>query len=185
MNTPALKFALRFALGFAVLMGLFEASRGTSFESFIVEKLILGPTTTLINTLAPEEHVSLVGRTIVSPDGANLRVTRGCEGVELFLLLVAAILAFPTSAKRMAQGLLLGSILAYILSVTRLMALHHVLRHEPNLWESLHGIVLPLGPVLVLSLYFLHWSSTDPHLGKGLALHPIAPRPSALDSRHV
>ena len=51
--------------------------------------------------------------------------------------------------------------------------------------KSLHGIVLPLGPVMVLSLYFLHWSSTDPHLGKGPALHPPPPRPPALDSRHV
>ena len=41
------------------------------------------------------------------------------------------------------------------------MVLHYVLHYEPATWEALHGLVLPLGPVLLLSLYFLHWSATS------------------------
>ena len=161
MNTASLKFALRFAVGFAILLGAFEASRGTAFERFLIERLILAPTTGLINVVTPGEHVELVGRTLVSPDGANLRVTRGCEGIEMFLLLIAAIGAFPTTAERKARGLLVGTVLAYVLSVARLMVLHYVLRYLPATWEALHGLVLPLGPVLLLSLYFLHWSAAS------------------------
>ena len=141
-------------------MGSFEVSRGTPFERFVVEDLILVPTTSLINTLTPQEHVALTGRAIVS-SGANLRVTRGCEGVEMFLMLVAGILAFPATFKQRVQGLLLGFMLAYALSVGRLMALHYVLRYNPNAWEALHGLVLPLGPIIVMALYFMRWSAAS------------------------
>jgi exosortase family protein XrtM len=159
MNTASLKFGLKFIIVFAALIGAFEASRGTAFERFVVERMILSPTTLLIDAVTPGEHVELVGRTLTSPDGANLRVTRGCEGIEMFLLLIAAMVAFPATLKRKAQGLLLGSILAYGLSVARLMALHYILRYEPATWEALHGLILPLGPVILLSLYFVHWSA--------------------------
>ncbi|MGO9988175.1 MAG: hypothetical protein ACLQAR_00940 [Steroidobacteraceae bacterium] len=155
--TP-LGFALKFIVGFAILMGAFEASRGTAFERFLVEDLILVPTTALINIIPPHEHVELISRTISSPS-SRLRVTRGCEGVEMFLMLVAGIVAFPASLKRRAQGLLFGSILAYVLSVARLIALHHILRYSPIWWEALHGLVLPLGPIVVMALYFMHWSA--------------------------
>lgn len=139
-------------------MGSFEASRGTSFERFLVEDLILVPTTRLINAVTPQEHVELVGRAIVSP-GANLRITRGCEGVEMFLMLVAGIFAFPATLRQRAKGLLLGSMLAYVLSLARLMTLHYVLRYSPNAWEALHGLVLPLGPIILMALYFMRWTA--------------------------
>lgn len=151
-------FALKFILYFALLFGAFEASRGSAFERFAVENLILVPTTALINAVTPQEHATRVGRVISSP-GSNLNVTRGCEGVEMFLLLIAGILAFPATWKRRAQGLLVGSMLAYALSIARLMALHYILRYSPNAWESLHGLVLPLGPIVFMALFFLRWSA--------------------------
>jgi exosortase family protein XrtM len=155
--TP-LAFALKFIVFFAALFGAFEASRGTAFERFVVEDLILVPTTALINATSPHEHVELAGRTISSPS-SKLRVTRGCEGVEMFLLLAAGIMAFPASFKHRALGLLLGSVLAYLLSATRLLALHYTLRYSPAAWEALHGLVLPLAPIILIALYFMRWSA--------------------------
>ncbi len=155
-----LRFGIVFILSFAILMGAFEASRGSFFERFVVEGLILTPTTAIINTVTPAEHVTLAGRTLTSPDGANLRVTRGCEGVEMFLLLIAAIVAFPANLPRRLWGLLVGSLLAYVLTIARLLTLHYVLRYAPQAWEALHGLVLPLAPIVLLSLYFLHWTAT-------------------------
>ena len=156
-NSPQ-RFAVVFLLLFAVLMGGFEASRGSPFERFVVEDLILRPTVALINTVTPAPPVLLDGRTIVSPNGANLRVVRGCEGIEMFVMLLAAVLAFPASARWRLRGLVEGGVLAYLLSVLRLLALHCVLRYNAPAWEALHGLVLPLGPILILGLYFLYWS---------------------------
>jgi exosortase/archaeosortase family protein len=77
----------------------------------------------------------------------------------MFLLLIAAILAFPAGLKQRLRGLLVGSMLAYVLSVARLMLLHYILRYNPKMWETLHGLVLPLGPVVLMALYFLRWSA--------------------------
>jgi exosortase/archaeosortase family protein len=152
-------FALKFMVCFAVLFGAFEASRGSPFESFIVEELILVPTTALINIATPNERAQLRAGRVISSPGSNLHVTRGCEGIEMFLLLVAGILAFPATWPWRLQGLLFGSILAYVLSITRLMALHYILRYSPGAWEALHGLVLPLGPMIVIALYFMGWSA--------------------------
>src|SRR5579862_91258 len=151
-----LGFALKFIVCFAVLFAAFEISRGSAFERYVVENLILAPTTALINLVTPNEHATLVGRVISSP-GSSLNVTRGCEGIEMFLLLVAGIFAFPAGWRRRLQGLLFGSILAYFLSVTRLMALHYILHYSPRAWEALHGLVLPLGPIILMALFFMSW----------------------------
>ncbi len=55
--SPTLAFALKFIIGFAVLMGAFEASRGTAGERFLVEDCILKPTIALVHALAPGEAV--------------------------------------------------------------------------------------------------------------------------------
>jgi exosortase family protein XrtM len=153
-----------------VLFGGFEALRGTAFERFVVVDLILLPTTTLINAVTPEEHVTLIGRLISSP-GSSLNVTRGCEGIEMFLLLVAAVVAFPATWQRRLQGLMLGSILAYILSVIRLMALHYILHYSPRTWEALHGLILPLGPIIIMTLFFMRWSAGNPASPAQTAAH--------------
>ena len=168
-RTP-LGFALRFVVCFAVLFGAFEASRGSAFERFVVEDLILVPTTALIDTVTPNEHARLDGRVISSP-GSKLRITRGCEGIEMFLLLVAAIVAFPAGWKQRAQGLLLGSILAYALSIGRLAALHYILSYSPKAWEALHGLVLPLGPIILMSLFFMRWSGRGSQSPRSAAVH--------------
>ena len=159
MQVTPLRFALAFLALFAVLLGGFEALRGTGVERFLIESLILEPTAWLIRLLTPAEHVQLLGRRLISMVGPSLNVTRGCEGIEMFLLLLAAILAFPASARRRLEGLLRGALLAYVLSITRLVLLHYTLTYYPTLWEALHGLILPLGPILLLALYFLHWSA--------------------------
>jgi exosortase family protein XrtM len=163
-------FAVKFLVCFGVLLGFFEASRGSAFERFIVEDVILVPTTALINAFTPNERAQLHGRSIYSP-GSNLHVTRGCEGIEMFFLLVAGIVAFPASWENRLQGLFFGSLLAYALSVIRLMVLHYILRYSPSAWEALHGLVLPLGPIILMALYFMRWSGRAAHTLSTPAAH--------------
>ena len=170
MRTRPLRFAFAFLAVFALLTSGFEASRGTAFERFVCESVILEPTTQLINLVTPAEHVQLVGRMLVPPSGSRLHITRGCEGIEMFLLLIAAIVAFPAPLAHRVRGLLVGSVLAYALSVLRLMSLYYILRHNPALWEQLHGLILPLGPIVLIALYFLRWAAatTPPRAGAAI-----------------
>src|SRR5579862_8808153 len=101
MNLRAfsVRFALRFLVVFALLVGGFEVTRGTAFERFLVEDLVIRPAAAFINTLTPGDNVWVQGRTLASAQ-VSLLVTRGCEGVEIVALLVAAIIAYPASAKQ-------------------------------------------------------------------------------------
>jgi len=155
--SPPLRFGLIFILLFAILAGAFEASRGTALERVMVVDLVIVPTAQVLNAITPDEPVELHGRALVS-GAARLNVTRGCEGVELLLLLAAAIGAFPASLWHRLRGLLLGGLLAYALSIGRLVALDLVLRYAPGGWQAMHGLIMPLAPVIILSCYFLHWS---------------------------
>jgi exosortase/archaeosortase family protein len=152
-----LRFGVTFITLYALLMGAFEASRGTWLERFVVEDVVLRPTVWLINAVTPPPPVELMGRSI-SGDGTRLHVTRGCEGIEMFLMLIAAVVAFPTTLARRAQGLLIGAVLAYALSIARLIALDWTLRFSPRAWDALHGLILPIGPIVLLALFFLRWS---------------------------
>jgi len=161
VKSAPLQFGLRFLLVFGLLVAGFEACRGTAFEHVVVDDVILGPTVRLINAVIPDDHAVLVARTIIAPGSARLHVVRGCEGIELFLMLLAAIAAFPASLRHRVQGLVLGSLLAYLLSVSRLVGLYYTLHYWPDAWEALHGLILPLGPVVLMALFFLRWSSAD------------------------
>lgn len=155
--SPTLLFAIRFALYFAGLMAVFEACRGTVIERVLVEDCILQPATALVRWLSPDAHIELIGRTITST-AAHLRIIRGCEGIEIFLLLVAGVLAFPAGWRARIHGLVIGFALAYLLTLSRLVALYFTLSYRPGAWEAVHGLVLPLGPIIVITLYFMYWS---------------------------
>jgi len=77
----------------------------------------------------------------------------------MLMLLIAGILAFPADAKRRLEGLLVGFVLVYVLTLARLSALHFALRYSPGAWDELHGLILPFGPVLLIALYFLRWTA--------------------------
>jgi exosortase/archaeosortase family protein len=157
-------FALRFFLIFALLTGAFELARGTAFERFVVEDLVLKPSVVAINALLPNDTVSLNGRTL-STDRSSLRITRGCEGIEILLMLAAGMLAFPANWKHRLIGLAWGALLSELLSVSRIVALHYTLRHHPQAWESLHGLILPLAPIALVGIFYLRWTAATNRAG--------------------
>jgi hypothetical protein len=79
-----LRFGLTFVLLFAVFMGSFELSRGSAFERFVVEDLVLVPTVSAINWVTPNEYaawerwsrfIEAGGRAVLSLFAAILTVT--------------------------------------------------------------------------------------------------------------
>lgn len=151
------RFALRFLVGFVLLTGGFEAARGTFLERFLVEDLVIRPAAAVINTLTPGDRAWVQGRTLASAQ-VSLLVTRGCEGVEIVALLVAAIAAYPASAQQRLLGALAGLMLAYVLSVGRLVALYYALQYHPESWEAAHGVIAPLVPVMLVAVFYSRWT---------------------------
>ncbi len=156
------RFAWQFAALFGLLSASFEAVRGGILERLVIDEALLRPTAWLLGVLDPAHPVARVGRTLVS-DHAQLHVTRGCEGVEMTFLVVAAVAVFPAAPRRRLQGLLVGAVLAQVLAIARLAILQWSLQWAPDAWSTLHGLVLPLAPVAILTGYFLRWSEGAAH----------------------
>lgn len=158
-----LAFALRFLAIFVALSGVAEAGRSGVGEQFFIEGLVLMPAASLINGIAPAEAVRIDGRALRSA-GTTLRIARGCEGTELLTLVTAAILAFGAPVRASLGGLATGIGLAYAIALLRVVALHFTLRYHPTAWETVHGTIAAVVPVLLLGGYFAHWSrSADRH----------------------
>ena len=140
-------------------------------QKIVIDDLTPGPTAALINWFAPAEAVRVDGRSLTTSNSV-LRITRGCEGVEMLLLMIAGILAFPASARHRAREFCVGLVIVYSLTIARLVLLHFTLRYSPDAWNRLYGLVLRLGPVLLIALYFLHWSAAGTKMAERTeALH--------------
>lgn len=82
--------------------------------------------------------------------GGGIQILNGCDGTEVWFLLVAALLVFPFGWTRRWVGLLLGTIWVFGLNQMRLLALFYAFRQDPALFNQLHGVVAPM--VLILAI---------------------------------
>jgi exosortase/archaeosortase family protein len=82
----------------------------------------------------------------------------GCEGTELFVLLIAGVLAFPASWPAKLRGLALGLTLAFALNQLRVIGLYAVVRDHASAFDLVHGFVAPTALVVALGAYFWSWS---------------------------
>jgi hypothetical protein len=58
-----------------------------------------------MDVITPNEHGELVAGKVIFAPGSNLHVIRGAEGIEMFLLLVAGIVAFPAPLRSGSDSL--------------------------------------------------------------------------------
>lgn len=153
---------LVFLACFVLLQWGWELARGTALERFIVHRATVGTATALINWLTPHVNAHAEGASIVA-SGGGLNVQRGCEGVEVYLLLSAALLAFPLAWRVRLGGLAGGLLLVLVMNEARLLALFYSFRSHRALFDQLHGLVTPLlmvTGVLLFYLALLRWQNT-------------------------
>ncbi len=152
----AAAFAWRFGLAFALLTLGVEVLRQSPLEAALLQTGFLQPAALLLNLLSDGPTVVAADRAL-SSSLARLNVVRGCEGIESICLSIAALLAFPASAGRRAQGLMLGIALAWTLCVLRLCVLQVTLTKANDWWPAMHGVVAPLLPLVCIGAFMAWW----------------------------
>ena len=111
----------------------------------------------LINMISPWEQVLAQQNHLLSAK-ANLEIVRGCDGAGVLFLVVAAIIAFPSTWRRKLIGLLLGIGLIYLLNLLRISILYFVIAYQPNWFLLVHVYLAPTLMVLVGCCYFAWWA---------------------------
>jgi len=153
-----------FTVLFIALQVAWIAARGSGFERWLIEDISVRSSVTLIQMLTPDVGASAHGPSIIAP-GTQLNVRNGCEGTEILIPLIAALLAYPFRWRTRLFGLLAGTAWVFILNQARVLGLFYAFRDDPALFGHLHGLVTPLLLILGVLVFFfgvLQWDRRSP-----------------------
>jgi exosortase/archaeosortase family protein len=152
--------ALGFLLVFGALQQAWEAGRDGPIEYRVIHDAVVRPAAAAVNLLTPGVQASAVGFTLHAA-GGGINVLNGCEGTELLLLVVAALLVAPMRMRARLQATLLALPVTYLLTEARLLGLFYAQRTDRALFATLHGSVTPMLLVVAMAAYVHLWVEHD------------------------
>ena len=97
------------------------------------------------------------GTTSIHAPGLEVKIMDGCDGVEAWLLLAAAMFVFPMSWRRRWQGAALGTLILYVLNLVRIVTLFHLAWGKPAWMEVAHLVMWQCIIVLAAGGFVLVW----------------------------
>lgn len=125
-------------------------------NSFVVYTLTAGGSSKLINILTPEEKTFSKDAYIASGN-FQLKIARGCEGIEGVIIIFAAILAFPAGIRSKIFGLTGGILILYGLNLFRIAGLYYTLKYKPIWFDLMHVYVGQTIIIFMAFIYFIAW----------------------------
>lgn len=153
----AMMWRLAFFLAvFILLQGLYGAAKGTWVERLVIDRATVQTAAWLIDKVDPSVEVAPVGPRLSAP-GGGINILNGCEGTEVAFLMVAAMLVAPLSLRARLCGLLVGTLVVFVLNQARVVALFYAFRSDKALFDMLHGIVAPLLLIIATAAFFVIW----------------------------
>ena len=153
-----LRFAAIFAAVSGVLLTIYSfpyAAHGLREDVFTaylsVYARIAGGVLRLTDPSVRVAGTELIGRT-------SLVVAKNCDAMDVNILFVAAIVAFPARRSRRAIVEGAGIALLIVANVVRIVTLYHVAAAAPRAFELLHAEAWPLVMVALAVTSFLVWA---------------------------
>jgi exosortase/archaeosortase family protein len=146
---------LVFLAALALLSAAEVAVRDTPAARALIGYGAVQPAAAVVALVAPDTRVRADAHRMVGAH-ASLAVLPGCDGLESWVLLAAALCAAPLHWRRRALGLALATVLVAVLNVARLTALFVAAQTDRELFALLHGYVAPFA-IVACSAVFLGW----------------------------
>lgn len=157
----------RFLIVFVVIMAvLFRIDMLDSVQAAFVQ-----PWTSLLARISaalvtPFDHDVLShGRILQSKaNGFAVSIEAGCNGVEAAIVLIAAIVAFPSSWKHKLVGIVVGILAVQVVNLVRIISLFYLGQWSFQVFEFAHLYLwqaLIMLDVLVVWLLWLRWVSSQ------------------------
>jgi exosortase H (IPTLxxWG-CTERM-specific) len=98
--------------------------------------------------------------------GFAIAIERGCNGVEAVIILVSAMLAFPSQWKHKLVGIALGFVAIQALNLVRIISLFYLGQWNMQWFEWFHLYLWQALIVLDALVVFLLWLRWLPHAGR-------------------
>ena len=151
-----IRFFVLFLIMLAVLFG-FELTPWA--ERWFVEPwtITLAKISTWLVTLF-DGQVEATGRVMRSlSNGFGVSIEKGCNGIEATIVLVSAMLAFPSPWKHKIIGILSGFVAVQALNVVRVISLFYLGQWNATAFEWAHLYVWQALIMLDVLIVFLIW----------------------------
>jgi exosortase/archaeosortase family protein len=153
-----LRFALIFASVAGVSLGLYafpyaaHGARETLFAGYLAAYArAAGALVHLTDPAARVTGAEIAGRT-------SLVVAKNCDAMDVSLLLVSAIVAFPARWTRRLAGIAGGLALLTAVNLLRIVCLYQINLRAPDAFEFVHAELFPFVMVAVAVAAFAFWS---------------------------
>lgn len=156
---PGLGFVLRFLLIYAVLYAGYTRLPDSFLRDVVYLQAIGQVCAASINAIAPEEGVRAYDN-VVGSSKAALEIVRGCDGIGTLLLVIAAVLAFPTFWRHKLVGMALGFATVYLINIVRISGLYFINAYRPEWFLPVHTYYAPTLIVVLCCLFFVLWASS-------------------------
>jgi len=104
--------------------------------------------------------------------GTELEIRKGCDGMEVWLMLVTALLACPLPWTRRLRGIVYGSLLVYALNLLRVVTVFHVAVKRPGWFVAMHEFVWPTAIVLTVVAFVMVQFQAPPRGGAAAGAEP-------------
>lgn len=104
-------------------------------------------------------HAVADGRILQSPAGFSVLVANGCDGVNVTILLWAAILSYPAPWRLKWRGLAAGTVALHGINLLRIISLFYLGQYDPAWFEFAHLYLWESLIVLDTLAIFWYWAT--------------------------
>lgn len=169
-----------FVLFMTLLVGLFSL-RITRFGTEYVTVPFTGVLADISAFLIKAFDSDVVSHGIIiqsQSTGFAVQIAPGCDGIEAVIILVSAILAFPSPWKHKLVGIAIGFVAIQALNLVRIISLFYLGQWSQTWFDWFHLYLWQALIVLDALAVWLIWLRYLPRRGRGA---PQGPRPGAGD----
>lgn len=87
-------------------------------------------------------------------DTVVAKIIEGCNSVSIIILFIAFIIAFSSGLKKTVLFIIFGSLIIYVVNITRIVIIVIAIYKYPEYQDILHNIIFP---GLIYGITFLLW----------------------------
>lgn len=173
-NGHATRFVVTFALTASVSLAFyyFPYSSDSAIARLIVAYLhgYAEAAGTILHWLDPSVHVQ--GQEIVGRYA--LRIVRTCDAMDVKILFVSAVLAWPVAWRRKIIAAALGVIMLFAINVARICALYYIGIYAPDYFRFAHHELLPAIILVVAVGSFILFTARSQRVTPRVQTHEMA-----------
>jgi exosortase H (IPTLxxWG-CTERM-specific) len=155
-SRPVRRFLSVFLVTLLVLFVFELTPAGQRYLVIPVTSTIAKASVDLIRTV--DDNARASGKVIWNPsNGFGIAIEAGCNGVEASILLIAAILAFPSTWGQKLSGVLFGLVTVHVLNMARIISLFYIGQWDRTLFVWAHLYIWQALIMLDVLIVFLLW----------------------------